>query len=511
MLGIAISTLTPPGRSLTLRGTAYPVRLPTRRDPRLHLAATITSIQVLGQAALGWELSIAQILVCLLSCALIEVPLVFWESRVIAWPASALLTGNGVALVLRVNGTEHGDWWSLHGWYIFAATSALALVSKHVLRFDGRPIVNPSNLGLVVVFVLLGTGLVNPLDFWWGPWGVDLAAVYLILGIGAFAITRRLHLLWMSLSFWAVLTASLGVLSAGGHCLSARWSVTPVCGTELWRIIATSPEVLIFMFFMITDPMTSPQKPRARVVFGASVGLASALLIAPMRTEFGAKVGLLGGLVLVCALRPLVTVLLRRTRMPALPTGRGRRVVLAGATALVAAAALTAAGLPARQPASLGVAVASDALQRRPMVAGAGQSVPEVEVATEVQTVVGSEAREQADTMALHLVEDLTIVEDAIEADDPSLAASAAAGAYLDRLRAGMADGSATSIHHSFTHMTVLMARDPADQQAIPRFAIRATGTRTREGVDEPFDRVFVLQQASGFWLVTDERDPSEV
>ena len=30
-----------------------------------------------------------------------------------------MLTGNGVAFVLRVPGTVHGDWWSLRGWWIF--------------------------------------------------------------------------------------------------------------------------------------------------------------------------------------------------------------------------------------------------------------------------------------------------------------------------------------------------------------------------------------------------------
>ena len=46
------------------------------------------------------------------------------------WPASAMLTGNGVAFVLRVPGTAHGDWWSMRGWWIFAGTAAVSLLSK---------------------------------------------------------------------------------------------------------------------------------------------------------------------------------------------------------------------------------------------------------------------------------------------------------------------------------------------------------------------------------------------
>ena len=46
-----------------IRGTAYPVLLPTVRDPRLHLAAVIITLQVLGQTSFDFNLSIAQILV----------------------------------------------------------------------------------------------------------------------------------------------------------------------------------------------------------------------------------------------------------------------------------------------------------------------------------------------------------------------------------------------------------------------------------------------------------------
>src|SRR3990170_2585045 len=135
--------------TLRIRGTAYPVLLPTLRDPRLHLAAVIVSLQVLGQVAFEFRLSIAQILVALVTCAVLEVGIAFRRQRVILWPASALLTGNGVAFILRVPGTEHGDWWSMRGAWIYAGTAAVALLSKYVIRFRGRHVFNPSNVGLV--------------------------------------------------------------------------------------------------------------------------------------------------------------------------------------------------------------------------------------------------------------------------------------------------------------------------------------------------------------------------
>ena len=503
------------GRSLRIGGTAYPVRLPAARDPRLHLAATITSIQVLGQAFLGWELSIAQILVCLGTCAVLEVGIVMWENRVIAWPASALLTGNGVALVLRVNGTEHGDWWSLHGWYIFAATSALALVSKHVIRFRGRPVVNPSNLGLVICFLVLGTGTVNPLDFWWGPMSVSMAAVYVILFAGAMVVTRRLRLLPMSLAFWATFAAALGVLSAGGHCISARWSVQPVCGADFWWIVVTSPEVLIFMLFMITDPMTSPREPGPRVVFGASVGLASALLVAPVQTEFGAKVAVLAGLVLVCALRPAITVIGERhaplRRAGTLPTRPLPRLGAAAGAAVVAVPVLLLAGTPARSPflPDASPTVSAAVLEGRPDVTLPPGAVPEVSLSDEVRTVTGERAHEDGQRMAQHLVADLTIEADALRGRDPGLAATALAGPRLEDALRRMDEGAAPAAH-TFDTMTVVLVRDPGDPQAVPRFGIRATGTLSTGDADLPLDRVFVLQEVGGVWLLTDELAPGQ-
>src|SRR3954471_12549717 len=167
MAAVNASTLAEPARpTLRIRGTEYPVLLPTVRDPRLHLAAVIISLQVLGQTAFDFQLSIAQILVSLVTCAVIEFAITFRRQRVIMWPASALLTGNGVAFILRVPGTEHGDWWSMNGWWIFAGAAATSILSKHVITWRGSHFFNPSNFGLVLTFVLLGATRADPLAFW---------------------------------------------------------------------------------------------------------------------------------------------------------------------------------------------------------------------------------------------------------------------------------------------------------------------------------------------------------
>src|SRR3954468_12613581 len=215
---------------LRIRGRSYPVLLPKLRDPRLHLAATITSLQVIGQVGFHFQLSIAQILLSLGTSALLEIAIAFRAQRVLLWPASALLTGNGVAFVLRVPGTAHGDWWSLRGWWIFAATAAIALLSKHVLVWRGAHIFNPSNIGLVICFLALGRTRAAPLDFWWGPMSSWLVLALVVIVGGGFAILARLHLLRVALGFWAAFAAGIAVVAAAGHAMSARWHLGPVTG-----------------------------------------------------------------------------------------------------------------------------------------------------------------------------------------------------------------------------------------------------------------------------------------
>ena len=44
-----VAAARPPARTLSIGGTAYPLILPSIRDPRLHVAAVIITIHVLGQ------------------------------------------------------------------------------------------------------------------------------------------------------------------------------------------------------------------------------------------------------------------------------------------------------------------------------------------------------------------------------------------------------------------------------------------------------------------------------
>src|SRR5262245_18326826 len=413
--------------TLRIRGTSYPVLLPKLSDPRLHLATVIVSLQVLGQVAFEFRLSIAQILVCLVTCAVLEVGIAFFRQSVLMWPASALLTGNGVAFILRVPGTEHGDWWSMHGWWIFASTAAVSLLSKHVIRFQGRHLFNPSNFGLVLCFLVLSENRAQPLDFWWGPMSPWLAlAIALIVG-GGLTILSRLRLLVIAGAFWLSFAAGVGVLAASGHSMTARWHLGPITGWSFWWLLVTSPEILIFLFFMITDPMTIPKGRVARVVYAVSVGLLATLLIAPQTTEYATKVAVLGALALVCAARPLLERLLPTAGAPedrALPWARG---LMRHGWALTLAAAgfaglVVVAGIPARPDSAT-----ASSLPR-------GQPLPQVNVVA-TDGVSGRVDSATADQIARDIVLDLRANADALRLRDPQRATAGAGGEWLVDLR----------------------------------------------------------------------------
>ncbi len=271
----------------------------------MHVAAVLITLQVLGQTVLGFRLSVAQILICLATGALIEFVVAFFKDKAIMWPASGLLTGNSAAFILRTPGTLHGQWWSLHGIWIFVGVVAVSMASKYLIRWRGRHIFNPSNLGLVLAFTVLGPRLTEPQDLWWIPPGPWLIVTYAVLIVGGLLIAWELRLLGLELAFMAGFAAftALALAVVPDHCMVASWHVAPMCGWDLWQILVTSPELLVFGLFMIPDPRTVPDGAVARVAFGIVVAILAVLLIGPTTLEFWTKTAILGSLVIACALR----------------------------------------------------------------------------------------------------------------------------------------------------------------------------------------------------------------
>jgi Na+-translocating ferredoxin:NAD+ oxidoreductase RnfD subunit len=507
-------------RSLTIRGASYPLVLPNVRDPRLHVAAVIITIHVLGQVGLGFRVTVPQILAAILTCFVIEVALTFRQSRAFVWPASAMLTGSGVALILRVVGTPAHEPWNTYAWQWFAIIAGLSLMTKYVIRYRGNHVFNPSNIGLVVAFVVLGPTRVEPLDFWWAPLNVWMIMAYAVIIVGGVLITRRLSLLGLAGTFWVTLALGLGLLAASGHCMTANWAFAPVCGFDFWRVVMTSPEVLIFLFFMITDPKTVPAGRVGRIGFGALVAVVSVLLMAPQTDEWGTKVGLLAGLVVISLARPILERLLPKPSSETdqvaplasrLAGGsaarRAARLGVVGLAILVIGGSIVAAGSPARGPA---LANAGELLNGLPTNVDPA-TLPAITVGTDVVDFDHELAGSGMNEVVVTLARNLELENQALLRHDEAILVAVDHGDRLvemqERLRAASTSGTTVLVHYQF---------DAIDASLLVPFGVQSglslgltgrgtmiTETRDADGglIDRessPFDLTFAMRRATG-------------
>jgi hypothetical protein len=489
-----------------IRGRRYPVVVPTRRDPRLQLTCVIISLHVLGQLKFDFEVSIAQILVSLLTCAVLEVAVAFWRRRALVWPASALLTGNGVAFVLRVPGTQHGDWWSMRGAWIFAATGAISLLSKYAIRVRGRHVFNPSNFGLLACFLILGPRRADPLDLWWGPMSPSMALALAIILVGGLVILSRLRLLSLAVAFGLAFAGVIGILAATGHCITARWHVGPICDRAFWVLLVTSPEILVFSFFMITDPKTIPIGRASRMVYAVAVAIVAALLIAPQRTEFGTKVAVLGALALVCAARPLLESLFPAGSeragvaawLPVSGLARGRLAIAGIATLAIC---LFAAGMHARSSDEVGVDAGRAAN-------GRDAGLPTVRVTND--RLSRQISLESARVIAADVVEDLRIQADALRRLDRSLVASAATGAWRTQLEKQIVRsrnaGEIVVPTYDLEEVIVSVARRKV--QRAPAILATVRGSVSAGGDAQRFEGTFEVKRIRSRFLLASDQPP---
>ena len=281
--------------------------------------------------------------------------------------------------------------------------------------------------------------------------------------------------------------------------MTARWAFAPVCGFDFWRVIVTSPEVLIFVFFMLTDPKTVPAGRVGRVAFGFLVAVASTLLMAPQTNEFGTKVALLGGLVVMCAVRPRRGPAASRSavgggRSPALrgPARHGddggTRVLggvlrngMIGLAVLVVGIGIVAAGTPARGVVTPG---ADDILGRVPHDIDPS-TLPAISVEQDVldwnHEITGPGVQE----IVLTLAENLELENQAVLRADPAILDAVDHGDRLDEMHASDRDAAATGTtvveHYQIDEVNVDPARPVrAADQPEPRASTPA-GTVTEE------------------------------
>jgi Na+-transporting NADH:ubiquinone oxidoreductase subunit NqrB len=158
---------------------------------------------------------------------------------------SPLITGLSLSLLLRANEP-----------WLPAAAGVIAIASKFVFRLDGKHIWNPAGFAIVVLLFTASGVWISP-----GQWGssIWLASLLVFLAVLVLQAAQRSDI-------------ALFFLGCHGALLLARalWLGDPLA-IPLHQM--QSGSLLIFAFFMISDPRTSPDSRLGRFVFALSVAL----------------------------------------------------------------------------------------------------------------------------------------------------------------------------------------------------------------------------------------------
>ena len=158
---------------------------------------------------------------------------------------SAVVTCCGLSLLLRSDTL-----------WVHPLVAAFAMSSKFVLRVHGKHLYNPANLGVIAAITLLPGTWVSP-----GQWGNDLALAVWLLMLGT-VVTQRARRLDIS---WVFLGAFLGLVALRVVLLGQSWSI--------WWHQLGNGALLLFAFFMISDPMTIPNRREGRIVYAIIVAI----------------------------------------------------------------------------------------------------------------------------------------------------------------------------------------------------------------------------------------------
>ncbi|HLZ04180.1 MAG TPA: RnfABCDGE type electron transport complex subunit D [Bradyrhizobium sp.] len=156
---------------------------------------------------------------------------------------SPMITGLSLGLLLRADAL-----------WLDAAAGVIAIGSKFLLRIDGKHIFNPAGLAIVILLLTSNGVWISP-----GQWGAEiwLAALTCCFAILVLSAARR---------------ADIAVFFFASHAalLFARayWLGDPLA---IPAHQLQSGSLLIFTFFMISDPRTAPDSVAGRFLFAFAV------------------------------------------------------------------------------------------------------------------------------------------------------------------------------------------------------------------------------------------------
>lgn len=217
------------------------------RDPRVFQILFLSSFLALGLLGLEFRLDPLQAFLCLSSALLTQA--FFLRALKLTEPGflSAAVTGLGLSLLVRTDTL-----------WVHPLAAFVAIAGKFTLRARGKHLFNPANLGVVFALLVTGRAWVSP-----AQWGHGLSSAGWVVLLGA-VIALRARTADVSLAF---LASFLGLCALRILWLGQRWAVL---GHRL-----DDASLLLFTFFMISDPRTLPDSRRGRAAVAVLTALAA--------------------------------------------------------------------------------------------------------------------------------------------------------------------------------------------------------------------------------------------
>lgn len=222
-----------------------------RHDPRYLVAGFLTLILIIGQVWLSFLESLGQFATAVVFSMATEIVLSRIYRRGWPNPISSYMTGVSIGILVRSP-----------AWWPYAVGSMLAISQKYAMQFRERHLFNPSNFGLCILLLAVPETVAALSKQWTNMPGVML----FIFALG-FVVIGRLGRLDV------VFTYVLGFILLS--LLRSTITGVPVLA-ELGQTLG--PPFQIFIFFMITDPRTTPSTRKGRMGYAVAVAVIEALL-----------------------------------------------------------------------------------------------------------------------------------------------------------------------------------------------------------------------------------------
>lgn len=216
-----------------------------KSDARHYQVLFQLSFLLYGIFALNWEIPLLRFNIVILTCLGVQALFILFKTKDWTGLKSALITAFSLCLMLAANST-----------WTFVLAAILGISSKFFLKVNGKHIFNPANFGIMVTLMITGDAWISP-----GQWGSN-ALLLMLVGCTGLVVLFKVKRLDTAFAF---LIAFLG-LSFIRNILYLGWPMD-----FFWHQFSTG-SLLLFAFFMITDPMSTPSARPARIIWALMVG-----------------------------------------------------------------------------------------------------------------------------------------------------------------------------------------------------------------------------------------------